>query len=458
MKKSLFIALLLLLAAAAIFCGAFVLVDREKETVSVTETVLKGDRAAAAGITVTNRTVCGGHLYWDTVCTVGDELDTSTRFAFTQTERGWSRESQPRLDIYCPLNFGIGGNAVNLEEQSAYSGVPLKPVLDVAGRTPVGETREETLRLRDYYEYYPLTVEFSPYLYGGPDRDAELARAFSDYLKIPVPVSHRIQVSVTKDSSGNIVDVNCRSVAGEISFRSLSVMTDKGCYFTLFAENSDTGLPASLPQGLSGIHFLPFEQDGDGQYPDTNGLCLAYPLDGKTVQPLELLEDARNRLLLFAGENGAVYLSVLDEKTMHPLQKIELTAPGSGAELGTVRQEDGFLLAVCSDGGFFLLTEGTGGEYKLQMTGNLYVCEEIGQGVPTWDMALDYDGTRLAAAFYRQSSQTACSTYLMVFRDGGLAYAGRYDHSADRRPERDGMNFNDLVRPLDQDALSVACG
>jgi hypothetical protein len=458
MRKCLLFTLLLLIAAAGVLWSAFGLLDREKEAVSVAETVLSGDRAAAAGISVTNRTVCGGHLYWDTVYTVGEGLDTATSFTFAQTERGWSRESESRLDIYCPLNFGIGGNAIDLEEQSSYSGVPIAPVLDVAGRTPAGETREETLRLRDYYEYYPLTVEFSPYLYGGPDRDAELAQAFVDYLKVPVPATHRIQVSVAKDSGGSIVNVDCQSVSGEVSFRSLSVMTDGGCYFILFASDGDTGLPVQLPEGLSGIHFIPIEQGGEQRAPVAAGLRLLYPLDEKAVRPLDLLEDARNRLLLFTGENGAVYLSVLDEKTMLPLQKVELTVPGSGAELGTVRQEDGFLLATCSDGGFSLLAEQTGG-YELQMTGNLYACEEIGQDVPTWNMALDYDGARLAAAFYPQSRNTTiCSTYLMVFGEYGLVYAGRYDHGADRRPERSGMNFDDLVRPLDADALSVVCG
>lgn len=456
MRKSLMLTFLLFVLSVGILFGAYGMVNPRKDAVTVKETVLSGDRAAARGIAVTNRTSSTDHLRWDTVYALGDDLDVETGFTFSREGIGENYEPEPWTGLYTNLNYGISGNGINLEDDSMGKRLALAPVRDVAGRTPAGQTREETVDLNDYYEFYPLTLEMSGSSRSLRDSE-DLQRDITDYFKIPVSEAHRVQVSVTKDSGGNLTTIECRSVSGETVLSTASAVTDSGCYLAITANDGDTGEPVPLPPGISGIHFIPVEEREGMTFPAVRDARLIYPLDSKTTQALRLLRSTGGRLLLFTREAGSIQLSVIEPETMELLQKTELTEGAAGLELWQVEQYDTFFVAIYSDGGFCVLTEEGDGGCEIRLTGNFYACEEI-RDLPFWNMALDYDGNRLAAVFY-QRQYGVSSTYLMVFNGEGLVYAGKYDQNSDRTPDVGGDTYSaGGVHPMNTKPLRVTCG
>lgn len=457
MRKSLILMFLLFLLSLGLLWGAYGMINPLEDAVSIEETVLSGDRTAAKGIAVANRTASTDHLLWDTVYTIGEDLNVATEFTFYP--QGYSEDYQPEhwMMLYTNLNYGISGNGINLEEENVRSHMAVAPALDVAGRTPAGQTREETVSLQDYYPCYPLSMETSV-----PDvnleMNEEIQQEIADYFSIPVPKKHRVQISVTKDSGGNLTDVECQSVSGETMLDTVSAITDSGCYLVMTANDGDTGEPISLPSGISGIHFLPFEKHEGFTRPKAQDMKLVFPLDSETTQAIRLMQSADGRrLLLFTREAGSIQLTVIEVETMRQLQKMELAGEAAKLDLWQTEQSENFLVVIYSDGSFSVLTDEDDGSCAIRLTGNFYECEEI-RDVPFWNMALDYDGSRLAAVVY-QERYGFCSTYLMVYDENGLAYAGKYDQSSDRSPDVGADNYSAYgVRPLNTNSLRVTCG
>jgi len=436
MKKSLILTALMFVLSAALISAAHGLINQRKDAVTIEETVLYGDRAAAEGITVRNSAHWDYHLFWDTVYTVGGELDYKTDFKFFQEEKRWSTESQPQLQIFSNFNFSIGGNNISFEPDDkdnyyAYSGMALKSAEDVATRTPAGETREEEVYVRDYYEYYPLTLNIS---FPRPYRLTGKNKIISEYLSIPVSENHRIKVSVTKDAAGNVTRVQNESITGDMAINSASIVTDSGFYYAMtFYQEGVTRV--NIPEAVSGIHILPLvEKDGIVE-PLLEEMRLVYPLpDSVEVLNMEKSPDG-SRMLLFTRENDSIVLSSIDMESMTLLQKTELTSHSEDIYLLEIKQYDTFTAVILSDGRFYILVDNDAGGYDVKLTGNLYEYTEIDKNY-IYGLEMDYDGRRLAVAATCQwtyiGTYGGCGTYLLVYDEDGLAYAGKYDHSADR--------------------------
>lgn len=454
MRKSLGFTFFLFLLSTAILCGSYGWVNQAKDDVVIEESVVYGDKSAAEGIAVTNRTTCDYHLFWNTVYRVGGDLSVSTTFTFSQArleER--NRADQPALSLYSNTDFGISGNNLDLEAEHYSPETAMKPVIAVAERTPAGGTREETVFLRDYYEFYPLTLDMDI-------QDTRLAMnqeirlAFADYLRIPIDPGHQVKISVTKDDEGNIIEVNSSTVSGWAELSAASAATDSGCYFALSAVN-DQGVAIPLPAELSGIHYLPFEKKGEFLLPAVGQMRLVYPLDQRT-RVLHLGQSAGSRLLLLTRKDRAATLSVIDQETRQLLQKIPLLKGREEVIVREIQQKDSYLLPIFSDGSFSLLTDEPESGYKIQLSGNLFAGEGLDPDLPYYDLTADYDGRRLAVAFYqyhRQWDDSLCRTYLLVYGREGLIYAGQYDHSADRTLT---PGYRERVRLLDQGPVTVS--
>lgn len=157
--------LILLLALAVLSAAALPLlhsrVNQDQDAVTLTETTLWGDPAAAQGMVVELVTHWNDQLIWNTVCRAGEEPVYETEFTFVPEGVDWP--SAPSADSvwlqFATGNFGISGGAIDLQEHAYAEDMLLRPVLDVAGRTADGETRTETVPLRDYYDYYPAQLE-----------------------------------------------------------------------------------------------------------------------------------------------------------------------------------------------------------------------------------------------------------------------------------------------------------
>ena len=477
MRKSLILAFLLLILSAAVIGGAYDLVDQSKETVEIGETVLVGDRAEAAGITATSRTTLDDRLFWSTAWDAGSEPQPQTEFRFSRARRGDMRDAEPSANLYFHTDFGISGNAIDLYKDEFAWELPVEPAIGVAERTAAGETRREVVLIKDYYDYYPLFLDFHSGRgprEGGPEERRAMCEAVTQYFQVPVDERQKQEITVSKDDNGNIVEVDCNSVSGETaeeftvskyrdgtvtdSGKSTAaeetnlitdaVVTEQGCYFLIQINDKD-GRRAAGDWNNAGIHYMPFEASDTFLISAVERLRLIYPLDdGVTARDIAKSGDGKS-LLLFTEEDGAQMLTVLDMESLETRQRLVLLQEGAGLSVWDVRIYEDFMVVPYSDDRFVLLTGGDNG-YTLRMQGRFDGCGEIESGLP-YGAALAYDGERLAI-MYLADWYDSCRSYLLVYREQGPVFAARYDHSFDRTLAE---NYDQKVRPREVEPLRI---
>lgn len=436
--------LILLLALAVLSAAALPLlhsrVNQEQDAVTLTETTLWGDPAAAQGMVVELVTHWNDQLIWNTVCRAGEEPVYETEFTFVPEGVDWP--SEPSADSvrlqFATGNFGIGGGAIDLQEHAYAEDMLLRPVLDVAGRTADGETRTETVPLRDYYDYYPAQLELDGidfWLSDSQERDQAMRDLVRTYFPVPVPEGATVTVTVTKDQWGNITEVDSNEDQYVETPYTVGAVTREGAWFALSIQNqeeSDEVLVADdgeFPEGY-GIYFLPMEEtENDMIWPVTKGFGLVYPLDSAQARVLELeLSPEGDRLLLFTQEGEELVLTVLDKETMEPVQRLplpELNLDNGGVGLW---QATDYLLVYTGLTDFVLLTPKTDGSYARWTTGSFAQVEEF--WVSIYDQPeLYFDGQRLAIAVPAHDGWNRCDFLLGIWEQEGLAYMGRYESS-----------------------------
>ena len=154
MKKAAVLFLALTIIGAAGLAWAHCAVSASAEAVELRETVLSGDRAAAAGVEVQFPTKCMGHMYWDTSLSVGAENTVRTQFRYEsagETRRASSDSYGANLKVM--VNFG-GQGASTLSETGGLE----RAVLETAGRTDPGTQNTELVYLNDYCEFMPMGI------------------------------------------------------------------------------------------------------------------------------------------------------------------------------------------------------------------------------------------------------------------------------------------------------------
>lgn len=266
MKKSLFI---FILAAAAGLCSilfAAWTVDSEKEKITVVETVVEGDAAAAEGILVEIGTHWEGQLLWSTRYRPGSVQAAESSFDFSSQPVRWN-DSNPRAwsssfagsgeagrwrnrsTAYVDLDVvSIHFGTVHVASESAATepgahiisdDMPYARLLQAAeDQTAAGETRTVTLRLRDYYDYYPL--EFSVVGEDGHVYSEASWRQFAtEYFKLLVPEDEMLQVTIRKGQEKGVLDLDCHSMGGGYFPIVTSALGDEGYYFSFYLEGAD---------------------------------------------------------------------------------------------------------------------------------------------------------------------------------------------------------------------------
>lgn len=474
MRKSLGLTLVLLVLAIGTIYWGWNWVDQAKDKISVEERTLLGDKAAAAGLVLSNRITCDDHLFWDIATRPGTEEKSKVDFRFSQARQSDEMpRSQLWINIYANTNFGMSGNLDLAWEQE--NGMIMEPILDVAERTPAGGSREEVVALKDYYEYYPLTVDIS-----FPNKhlqmNQETLQDLRSYFKIPVEEKHKIKVTIAKDETGAVVDVDCSDVERSLSIDAKGAAIEDNFYFTLDLQGYHEGkaVPTAFPPDLSGIHLLPLENLGDmgalsGDFrPKPKEMHLAYPFEQKDDRGLGLLATRdQKHLLLITEEKGTkkdldspegeprekprIMLSVIEDQTMELRQKIELPRQSAGAGIWKFEPYDTFYLVMFDDYSFCLITEGGDEGYKIEMSGDFNALRQIDENcLPYGDTVMNYNGQKLAMAFYNE--WRGGNPYLLIYEKAGLAYAGRYEYSSSRDPY---VNHWLGLRPLYSQPLSL---
>ena len=441
MKKYLYLLAAALLLSVGTLAAGHLRVNGAREKMDIRETVLAGDPAAAAGLSVTCHTRdWDGHLLWDTAFTPGgaEQAETVFRLSGAGEEEPFRWSDSVQLEQTSD-SFNMRGRNFNLDDQSNPYYL-MRPVRDVASRTAAGEARTETVRLADYYESYPIALNTASRKYPNSSIDVYSGESawLGEYFKVKVDETLVRVVAVEKDGAGQVVsismdigqkDTNC---GGSLVGR--GVITEQGIF--LIAESVDV---SGNPDGRltcrdgPGVHLIRYREDREDEsfesYVDLFEPRLFYPTgDGRALE-LAVSPD-ESELLLYTQEDGKLVLTVLDPATGEVLQRLDLLEQAVGNWGISVIEGDGLYLAVTELDRFSLVSRESG-RYEQVLTGTLDM-EGEEQSVFGYDPALAWDGERMAVA--TAGRYTDADIRAAVWDESGLCFLGAYRCGLARDP------------------------
>lgn len=366
----------LLVLSLALLIGASLSLDRQKEQIDWSVTVLEGDPAAAEGVTLTLRLQdTGGNLLWDSVLTMDPEgFQAGTGFTYrldppkrsvTEVQRSYVHTFSDNGRLYI---YDADKSPDRIAERKASNSnlnLPWRAIQDVLSRTPEGETVTETVDLSDYYEAFPILVTEYPekdVIYG----TASEIRLLSPTLG-PMPEGTRAEITIGRHSDLEISIMT----SSDTMWPSITSLP-WGDGFLVYAQmgdrmSHDAPMPSDVPLG-QGICYLSTQGDG--------ALTLRVPLDLSQVEILETRLDRDDRLQVWLRENGTLVLLIADPDTGEILQRLDLLDIGEDSFLDTIQEEANCLLAATSDGNFCLLERGADGALSPALKGRLRYTRE----------------------------------------------------------------------------------
>lgn len=438
MKKMLaLMAVLVVLSVGSIgVIGAAV--NAEKDQVVFTEKIVRGDPSLAEGITVKTRTHYLNHLFWESTYSLGNQKQCLTDYDFSLAQRFEEGHSHYEgLSLQLGIWFEADMKETPVDQLTGVS----KAFRELYDRLEPGEEQSKQIRLKDYYDYYPIAFTLTLPGDGWPDYDyfrfngtpseeaAKQTALFNDFFKIPVLDSDTLELSIAKpDGKSNVSKTSGFSAFDAYSPDTSSTYTSDKCYFTISDQKANgEKIDMSLIPGGYGIYALSYDSaDDDGKsrlYADT--LETVYPLD-EEVHIFHLTTNAeQNKLLLFTSEQNATYLSVIDIETMKTVQKLQLFEEAL-EYLPYVWEYEDFLVLQQSENELSVVTLNDDGEYELTFTTSV---ESDYSYFMNYDVTMAFDGKRLVIADQLYDTQSACDFYVTIYDESGQRFYAEYQSS-----------------------------
>lgn len=439
MKRALCLAAVLLALGPVAFAWAILWADGQREDVVVTENTLFGDLKAAEGARVRMVSQWQGRLVWDTVYTVGSG-ETESDFSFYAEAKSWRQRGVDEFLTYTSTHWGMthvsGARSVPFDPD----GYPLSEMVrKVADSTRPGETYTEVLRMKDYYDYYPLEIYVdytdgggrSVYYHGDGDTMADLFR-------IPVPEWVTLEITVEKDEEGEAVNVQCEDREGE-ALIDVHAFGRDGCYYAYYMEGITSG-EVMQPGEDYGIYYFPYIEE---KYKTNRTIDPLQRRKACSLQPgmkfVEMvLEEDLGELYLVTKEGDEYHLNVYEiaQEALVPVQKLavrsvtgeageesnpywsQMSVRGEGVLM--VWQDGSFVFAERQDGGLFVRCQGQHPSIRNSDGSDLTFPSEH---------AWAFDGERLALVSYEDWGSV--SVNLAVYTDDALVYYGLCQSSSD---------------------------
>lgn len=493
MKRSLWVAFFCMGLAVLALPTAWVRINREKDDIIITEEVLSGDPAAAAGVTLRIASHWDGHLLWDTEYAIGSGKGAESQFSFSARQVAWGQDPRRIAKMDFLYGSGFGTALTGGSSQVDIGGMPYPEILQaVAERTAAGETHEETVAIKEYYEYYPVEfmLEGSSVEYEGDygEKLAYLAELFriptgDDRMEITIeksPAENGPGVAVGGSAAGEPVSVRGEMAAdgGNVLIADASAFGEGGCFYAFCLESAQTGSPACRGENC-GIFYLPFQESDGGIQVDLMQMERLCPLPEGMVPASMLLEEERERLYLAVKEEADYHLLVYGLESGTPVleQRISLgrddfvdsrETSGHGIpsldgglqlsdngslsadrepemdaslpQLCAMTMEEGGILMTWSDNAFAFVTEEEG-QCRLWCSGkfpdseDLYSAASNNRGPGSHyslfprERECLFDGERLVLAAL--NGWECVDVLLAVYDRSGELYSGLYRHSAE---------------------------
>lgn len=322
----------------------------ERDRVEIYENAVVGDSSLAKGIGISMLCEYGDRLFWNTAYTVGGTAETE--FEFCADEKTVASErTYDGVDLGLNYVYGV----VNDAPISELSGMALA-YRELYEETPIGGSLERTVRIADYYDYYPISVGISlPGTFWSAGviarfddkadfpAEAEVWEKFNDFFKIPVGDDDSVTIGVTRDSRGQPVGISSGREVGP-NLYSYSAYTYDRCFFALNGKYEDAAgniryIDTSLIPGGYGIYAFDYEHVWDeptsssgaiqtvnntekGTGIDADSLACVYPLDRETVVRGMAVSPNERFLWLLTEDDGRVMFTVIDIADMTDICRI----------------------------------------------------------------------------------------------------------------------------------------
>lgn len=454
MKKAFCFLLVLLIALTSVSALAFCEADKEIENVIFTQTTVRGDEKYAEGVSVKNDFFCGSNMTWS--------CETDFSFRENTTETDFTYHPMGYKENYDSDYYGLDFHVFSYpvlhyfkEELEFLSDGARRLYEDFMAQAEKneGETFTFEVRLKDYFEYYPLSISLSVPGYNlnfseeyaknfiKPE-DAEIAQKLSEFFKIPVESWDYTKITSDFSSSGGSWSSSAES--NTFYFDNFSARAGNNIYYTFGNKNSEgKKVDTSLIPGGYGIYRLPFEETEMNKYGESarvlvDKLKMVYGIDeDSSVFALNSSFD-KKQLYLLIKEKGIYYLDVIDIKTMVRTERFDLELDEGGPFIACVK--DNFLV-VLSDGGeeselqLFQKNEDGTHERKINITAP-YVHGK--------DYAWNGERLALVTEVNKQNElhyeiQYFCNFTLRVFDKSGELYAGQLACSLDTGANSSGI-------------------
>lgn len=443
MRVRLGILLVLLAAACGGLAWAHASVNDQKDQVDIQVTTVAGNVSAVEGTEVTLEASLLERLFWSIRCVPGDTPAVQTEFTRYWNEHPLSSEWYDG-GMYVSL-FNSNWYGEDSEEEPDRHG--LTTLLEaVAANCPAGtEDYWETVRMRDYYEEFPLFVGNINFILQGNyvylDGNESLEMMAQDALRqvfhIPVPEDLMVDVQLGKNTDGSIYMAN---VSAEWDLDAASVATEQGIYFTLAPSDPAVTLDFSQSTVEQGLYFLPIHQEPyTGESYGGVEEAVVVSMDGaqiRTVCPSPGVESSwlgtseDGTWIYYVAQTGEeTTLWVLDAQSGDIVSQAALPfGPADfpeGAYLAGARVDEGLVMPYRQDDQFVLVTVSEEGEAAVAFSGDL---QPLFQEADLEQTDLIYDGNRLVLTAYQSRNYSFC---LAAYTPEGLAYLGRYDVGLD---------------------------
>lgn len=410
----------------------------QKEAVKIEYEVLEGDPAVAEGISFHVRNQWSGKLHWDSQVTLGKggevvEMITKLeeRFADPTEETYYSyNRFYEKVNMYLEHN-GFAVENTWIQASGCDEEVCREMLEKCAAETKPGETKTETVPLKEYQAYYDLYLNLnlgsgSYYVVGD---EWEMV---DKWFQIKIPDSHQMEVTVQKDEQGEIIMQRCDCAYGLQTLECSAVQTADAVYFVFYGVDTE-GQPYDLSlergNGIFCIPLAPVEEESKSVYYSSETIVnyekakKAFLLPDKDCYPLELIADEEEQVLyLLTKEQEKAVLRIIDIKTMEEKQKLELAAnPYHGTEQQIDVLEDG-LVVLLSDNSFCYLEE-ENGVLEKKIAVNLGEGPRTSDGKYWYDLVYQDGKATLLIAEYGNGSTEA---YVYVLSEKGVVYKAHF--------------------------------
>lgn len=445
MKKSVILSLLLAGLAVLSLPAALVLVGSGKDRIVISEEVLSGDPAEAAGIVLEIPTHWERRLLWDTEYTVG-EGPAESSFTFSARQVSWKGPAEKvTASLYFQINHEMSAAYTPGSAVFAWENGSREIIDDVAARTGNGEKHTEIVRFSDYSPYYPLTfmIEGNSVSYEGDYGEA------CDYLQNFFQIQtaeDSAEVTVEKDAGGELLNVafRCLDSSEEMVLRNAAADGGEGVYFVYCLQNENTKEGADRGYNR-GIFYFPYQTAGNGFWRVDLTQVRKLQDFPENMIPTEMLTEKGETLFVVVEEGEGYSLLVYRLEGEIPILTRQIPVKTGHEPFCRMRAEEGGVLLTWTDNSFSFVAEEEG-EYRLWCQGIFPESVErdiYGRNPFPEEQACLFDGKRLTLAAYED--WYGLNVLLAVYDEQGQTYGGRYVHSENEDRDAGDSRINRIL-------------